>query len=258
MTTTATYPSLRGRVAVVTGGGRGLGRSFVRHFAEQGAIPVIAELNGEAAAALQQELEARGQRALAVRTDVSDPQSVAAMVERTLASFGRIDVLVNNAAMLQNITIGPFWELPVDEWRRAIDINVSGTFLCSRAVVPAMQKRQWGRIINLSSTIVVSGRPNYLHYTASKSAMIGMTRAMARELGRWNITVNALLPGTTKTDFGRTSAQGDHFERAMREQAIQRTADMSDHARVILFLCSDDAGFVTGQSHICDGGRSFI
>ncbi|MBI4292430.1 MAG: SDR family oxidoreductase, partial [Betaproteobacteria bacterium] len=206
---------------------------------------------------LQQELEAQGQRALAVRTDVSDPDSVAAMVERTLAALGRIDVLVNNAAMLQDITIGPFWELPPDEWRRAIDVNVTGTFLCSRAVVPAMQLGQWGRIINLSSIIVLSGRPNYLHYTASKSALIGMTRAMARELGRWNITVNALLPGTTKTDFSRTSAQGDHFERAMREQAIQRLADMSDHARVVLFLCSEDASFVTGQNLVCDGGRNF-
>ncbi|OGA35672.1 MAG: hypothetical protein A3G80_14295 [Betaproteobacteria bacterium RIFCSPLOWO2_12_FULL_62_13b] len=258
MTATAHYPTLKGRVAVVTGGGQGLGRSFVRHFAEQGAIPVIAQRNSEAAIALQKELEGRGHRALAVRTDVSDPASVAELVERTLASFGRIDVLVNNAAMLEDLTIGPFWELPLEEWRRVIDVNVTGTFLCSRAVVPAMQKAQWGRIINLSSTIVLSGRPGYLHYTASKSALIGMTRAMARELGRWNITVNALLPGTTKTDVGRTSAQGDHFERAMREQAIQRVADMSDHARVVLFLCSDDAGFISGQSLLSDGGRNFL
>ena len=255
---TAIYPSLAGRVAIVTGGGQGLGRSFVRHFAEQGAIPVIAQRNVEAAIALQQELEAQGHRSLAVRTDVSDPVSVAAMVERTLAALGRIDVLVNNAAMLQNITIGPFWELPVEEWRRAIDVNVTGTFLCSRAVVPAMQKGQWGRIINLSSTNLISGKPNYLHYTASKSAMIGMTRAMARELGRWNITVNTLLPGTTKTDTSRTSADDEYFQRAVREQAIQRLADVSDHARVLLFLCSDDAGFITGQSLVCDGGRHFI
>lgn len=258
MTATAIYPTLKGRVAIVTGSGQGLGRSFVQHLAEQGAIPVIAERNGDAAIALQKELEAQGRRALAIRTDVSDQASVADMVERTLDAFGRIDVLVNNAAMLQDITIGPFWELSPDEWRRAIDVNVTGTFLCSRAVVPAMQKKQWGRIINMSSIIMVSGRPNYLHYTASKSAMIGMTRAMARELGHWNITVNALLPGTTKTDFSRTSAQADHFERAMREQAIPRVADMSDHARLLLFLCSDDAEFITGQSHICDGGRNFI
>ena len=167
-------------------------------------------------------------------------------------------MLVNNAAMLQDITIGPFWELPLDEWRRAIDVNVTGTFLCSRAVVPAMQKNQWGRIINLSSTNLISGKPNYLHYTASKSAMIGMTRAMARELGRWNITVNTLLPGTTKTDVSRTSADDEYFARAVGQQSIQRHGDVSDHARVLLFLCSDDADFVTGQSHVCDGGRHFI
>ena len=254
---TATYPSLKGRVAIVTGGGRGLGRSFVRHFAEQGAIPVIAQRSSEAAIALQEELEAQGHRALAVRTDVSDPDSVADMVERTLAAFGRIDVLVNNAAMLQDITIGPFWELPLDEWRRTIDVNVTGTFLCSRAVVPAMQKGQWGRIINLSSTNFISGKPNYLHYAASKSAMIGMTRAMARELGRWNITVNTLLPGTTKTDASRTSADDEYFARAVRQQSIQRHADVTDHARVLLFLCSDEASFVSGQSLVCDGGRHF-
>jgi 3-oxoacyl-[acyl-carrier protein] reductase len=258
MTATAVYPTLKGRVVIVTGGGQGLGRSFVRHFAEQGAIPVIAQRNGDKAIALQKELEAQGRCAFAVRTDVSDPASVAEMVERTLAAFGRIDVLVNNAAMLQDITIGPFWELPPDEWRRAIDVNVTGTFLCSRAVVPAMQKGQWGRIINLSSTNLISGKPNYLHYTASKSALIGMTRAMARELGRWNITVNALLPGTTKTDVSRTSAQDEYFERALREQAIRRLAEVSDHARVLMFLCSDDAGFVSGQSLVCDGGRHFL
>ena len=257
MTATAFYPSLKGRIAIVTGGGRGLGRSFVRHFAEQGAIPVIAQRNSEAAIALQRELEGEGHRALAVRTDVSDPASVAELVERTLAAFGRIDVLVNNAAMLEDLTIGPFWELPLDEWRRAIDVNVTGTFLCSRAVVPAMQKGEWGRIINLSSTNWISGKPNYMHYTASKSAMIGMTRAMARELGRWNITVNALLPGTTKTEVSRTSADDEYFERALRQQAIQRLADISDHARVLLFLCSDEAGFISGQSLVCDGGRHF-
>ncbi len=255
---TAIYPTLKDRVVIVTGGGQGLGRSFVRHFAEQGAIPVIAQRNSKAAIALQKELEGQGHRALAVRTDVSDPASVADMVERALAAFGRIDVLVNNAAMLQDITIGPFWELPLDEWRRAIDVNVTGTFLCARAVVPAMQKGLWGRIINLSSTNLISGKPHYLHYSASKSALIGMTRAMARELGRWNITVNTLLPGTTKTDASRTSADDEYFERAVREQAIQRFADVSDHARVLLFLCSDDAGFISGQSLVCDGGRHFL
>ena len=257
MTATAIYPTLKGRVAIVTGSGQGLGRSFVQHFAEQGAIPVIAERNSEAATALQKELEAQGHRALAVRTDVSDPDSVAELVGRTLAAFGRIDVLINNAAMLQDLTIGPFWELPLDEWRRVIDVSVTGTFLCSRAVVPAMQKGQWGRIVNLSSTNLISGKPNYLHYTASKSALIGMTRALARELGRWNITVNVLLPGTTKTEVSRTSAEDDYFERALRQQSMQRLAEVSDHARVLLFLCSDDAGFISGQSLLCDGGRHF-
>jgi 3-oxoacyl-[acyl-carrier protein] reductase len=258
MTATAIYPSLKGRVEVITGAGQGLGRSYAQHFAAQGAVPVIAEYDIDRALAVQREIKADGGTALAIRTDVSDPASVASMAEETLAAFGRIDVLINNAALFQKITLGPFWELPLDEWRRAMDVNITGAFLCSRAVLPAMQKARWGRIINLSSSTVVSGRVNYLHYITSKSAMVGMSRAMARELGQWNITVNVYLPGVTKTEVDRPSAQGDVFVRAMREQSIQRVAEMSDHASTLLFLCSDDAGFISGQCHLVDGGRNFI
>ena len=224
MTASTVYPTLKDRVVIVTGGGQGLGRSFVRHLAEQGAIPIIAQRGVDGARELQKELEAQGLRALAIGTDISDPASVGAMVEETLAAYGRIDILVNNAAMLKNLVIGPFWELPLDEWRSAIDVNITGSFLCARAVVPAMQSRKWGRIINLSSTTVVSGRPNYLHYTASKAALIGMTRAMARELGEWNITVNALLPGTTKTETSapRRKTNTSRWPRASNDPSCRR------------------------------------
>jgi 3-oxoacyl-[acyl-carrier protein] reductase len=258
VTAAAIYPSLKGRVVIITGAGQGLGRAYAHHFAAQAAIPVIAEYDGDRGLAVQREIEAAGGQALAIRTDVSDPTSVDDMVKQTLAAFGRIDVLINNAGILQQITLGPFWELPVAEWHRVIAVNLTGVFLCSRAVAPVMQKTRWGRIINVSSSTVISGRTNYLHYIASKSALVGMTRSMARELGPWNITVNVYFPGVTKTEVERPSAKGDYFERAAREQCIQRPAEMSDHARHLLFLCSEDAGFISGAGHQGDGGRQFF
>lgn len=258
MTVTAVYPTLKDRVVVITGGAQGLGRSYADHFAKQGSVPIIVDYDGDKAASVQKELEKRGHRALAIQADVSDAQSVAAMAEKTLQELGRIDVLINNAALFSRITLAPFWELPIDEWRRAMEVNVTGVFLCSRVVVAPMQKAKWGRIINVSSSTVLNGRPNYLHYIASKSALVGMTRAMARELGQWNITVNVYLPTATQTEVERPSASTAHFERLAGEQAIRRIADMSDHAATMLFLCSDEAGFITGQSHLVDGGRGFI
>lgn len=258
MAANSIYPSLKGRVVIVTGGGQGLGRCYAQHFAQQGAIPVIAEYNEEKARAVQREIEAEGHRALAIPTDVSRPDSVAEMAEKTLAAFGRIDVLLNNAALLQQITMGPFWELPLAEWQRALDVNVTGAFLCARAVLPAMKEARWGRIINFSSSTALMGRANYLHYVTTKSALIGMTRAMAREVGPWNITVNVFFPGLTRTEVERPSASGDHFERMAKEQSIQRVSRMEDQARCLLFLCSDDAGYLSGQSMQPDGGRYFI
>lgn len=258
MKVTATYPSLKGRVVIITGGAQGLGRCYAEHFAEQGAIPVIVDFDKSKADDVQKSLKDRGFDSLAIQVDVSDPESTMSMAKKTLDRFGRIDALVNNAALFSKITLAPFWELPLDEWRRAMDVNITGAFLCSRAVVPAMQTAGWGRIINVSSSTVLNGRPNYLHYIASKSALIGMTRAMAKELGQWNITVNVYLPTATQTEVERPSAQRAHFERLAGEQAIRRIAEMSDHAATILFLCSEDAGFITGQSHLVDGGRAFI
>jgi 3-oxoacyl-[acyl-carrier protein] reductase len=252
------YPSLHGRVVIITGGGQGLGRAYAHHFAAQGAIPVIAELNEAGGRAVQAEVEAAGGKALFVQTDVADRASVDAMVQAALAAFGHIDCLINNAAVLSRITMAPFWKLPVDEWRRTMDINITGAFLCARAVVPAMQERRWGRIINVSSGTVIMGRENYLHYVTSKSAVIGMTRAMARELGAWTITVNAFWPGVTKTEIERPSVPSHAFDNMMQMQAIKRLARTDDAAKAVMFLCSDDAEFITGQGLLADGGLVFI
>ena len=258
MTSTATYHSLKDRVVVITGGGQGLGRAYAEHFAAQGAICVIAELDGANGEKVAAEVRDAGGRALAVETDVSVLAEAERMAAAALSEYGRIDCLINNAAIFSRITMAPFWELPVDEWERAMQVNINGAFYCARAVVPAMQEAEWGRIVNLASTTVAIGRVNYLHYITSKSALIGMTRSMARELGGWNITVNLLWPGTVETEIERPSVSGAQFASIAKQQCLPRPAEMQDIARVMLFLCSDDSGYITGQGLQANGGLAFL
>jgi 3-oxoacyl-[acyl-carrier protein] reductase len=254
---TAIYPSLRDRVVIITGGGQGLGRSYALAFAAQGAVPVIAEINAANAQRVAREIEQQGGRALAIESDVADEDSANRMAEETLSSFGRIDCLVNNAAIFSRITMAPFWELPVEEWEAAMRVNITGAFLCARAVAPAMMEAKWGRIVNVSSSTVPAGRPNYLHYITSKSAMIGMTRSMARELGPYNVTVHLFWPGTVETEIERPSVSGSMFQEIAARQALPRPASMEEFAGFVLFLCSDDAEYATGQALVANGGLVF-
>ena len=253
----ARYDSLKDRVAVITGGGQGIGRGFAHHFAAQGAVPVVADIDGGNAARVQAEIEAGGGRALGVETDVADEDAARALARAALDAFGRIDVLINNAAVFSRITMAPFWELPVDEWKRAMDVNVTGAFFCARAVVPAMREARWGRIVNVTSGTVKSGPPNYLHYVTSKSAVIGMTRSMARELGEWNITVNTFWPGVTDTGIPRPSVPPEMFEKFVEWQVIKRSTRLEDLAKPMLFICSDEASYISGQILEADGGLNF-
>lgn len=254
----ATYDSLKDRVIIITGGGQGIGRAYAHHFAAQGAIPVIAEYDAENGARVQAEVEEQGGRALAIETDVGANESVLAMAETVMRTFGRIDCLINNAAVFSRITMAPFWELPVEEWERAMQVNITGSFLCARAVVPAMREAKWGRIVNVSSGTTKMGLPNYLHYITSKSAVIGMTRSMARELGPWNITVNTFWPGVTKTEIKRPSVPDHKFEEYAQMQCLQRICELEDLAKPVMFLCSDEAAYITGQSLQADGGLTFL
>lgn len=242
---------MKGRVAIITGAGQGLGRAFAHGFAAQGAVPVIAEINEDKGRAVAAETGG-----LYVRTDVSDPASVDAMARAVLDAYGRIDVLVNNAAIFSTLEMRPFEEIPLDEWERVLRVNLTGPFLCARAVAPAMRKAGWGRIINIASAAVSLGRPNYLHYIASKAGLAGMTNSLARELGPHGITVNAILPGATFTEIPRKTVTPEQKKAIVGMQCIPLPELPEDLVGVVLFLASPASGFVTGQALTADGGAT--
>ncbi|GAA0378809.1 3-oxoacyl-ACP reductase [Acrocarpospora corrugata] len=245
---------VRGRVIVITGAGQGIGREYAREFAAAGAVPVIAEINGDAARRVVKEIEEVGGRALAVETDVADPASVDAMAATVLGEFGRVDALVNNAAIFSSLTMRPFDEIPLDEWDAVLRVNVTGAFLCARAVAPHMRAAGWGRVVNIMSGAVPLGVRNYLHYVTSKAALVGMTNSLARELGADGITVNAVQPGGTFTEVPRQTVTAEGKARLIADQCIPREEVPMDLVGLVLFLCTAAAGFITGQTIACDGG----
>ena len=248
--------SLKDRVAIITGSGQGIGRVFAKAFAAAGAVAVIAERNEKTAASVSAEIMKAGGRALAVETDVADEASIKEMVDVVEDEFGRIDVLINNAAIFSKLEMRPFEQIPLDEWENVLRVNVTGPFLCSRAVLPAMRRAKWGRIINMASGAVTLGRPNYLHYIASKAALVGMSRSMARELGPDNITVNAILPGATFTEIERKTVTPAQKERIIAMQCVGRAETPEDLVGTALFLASEVSAFITGQIVNVDGGAT--
>jgi len=250
------FPSLKERVVIITGAGQGIGRVFAKGFALAGACVVIAERNVQNAASVATEITQAGGEALAVETDVADPASVERMVQAVGDKYGRVDVLINNAGIFSTLAMRPFEQIPLAEWEEVLRVNVTGVMLCSRAVLPLMRKARWGRIINMSSGAVALGRPNYLHYITSKSALIGMSRSMARELGADGITVNAILPGATFTEIERKTVTPEQKARIIAMQCVPRAEVPEDLLGTALFLASEGSAFVTGQVINADGGAT--
>jgi len=253
-----TSAAVTDRVIVITGAGQGIGRAYAHHFADNGAIPVIADIDGENGARVAAEVEAAGGRALAVQADVTSPESVAAMVDTTLSAYGRLDVLINNAAIFVTLGRRPFEDIPLEEWRQIMDVNITGCFICASAVIPQMRKAGWGRIINISSSTVPQGMPYFLHYVTSKSALIGMSRAMAREVGSDGITVNTVLPGMIETEMENVGRTDEGRQHVIGAQSLKRQQTPEDMVGTLLFLASPASGFMTGQSLCVDGGAAFV
>ncbi|HUZ51879.1 MAG TPA: SDR family oxidoreductase [Streptosporangiaceae bacterium] len=245
--------SLAGRVIIVTGGARGIGKAIAARCAEEGASLVIADVEEALAAQTAAEIEAAGRQAIAVRTDVSAAASVSSMTAAAFDRYGRIDVLVNNAAMMAQLPRQPFDAIPEEQWDRVMLVNVKGPWLCSRAVVPVMRQQRGGKIVNLSSDMVISGVPGMLHYVASKGALTAMTRSLARELGPDGICVNAIAPGFTTTDAAMAHGP-EAAERSIRTRAIPRAQTPEDITGTVVFLSSAASDFMTGQLIVVNGG----
>jgi len=238
-----------GRIAIVTGAWRGLGRAAAERFLERGARVAVNVRDRERAEALAAEL---GERALAVPGDVAAPGVAEAIVARTLDRFGRVDVVVNNAAFARSTR---FPDLTVDEWRAALDVNMTAPFLLTKAALPAMQAQRYGRIINISSS---AGRMvstlGGAHYTASKAGLLGFTRAAAKELGKFGITVNAVCPGMIDTELTRENASDELLQRLAASYPVPRLGTAREVADLICFAASEAAGYITGASLDINGG----
>ncbi len=250
---------LQNKVAIVTGAARGLGRAYAQAMAREGAAVLVCDVNScdETVAAIT----AAGGRAVGILTDVSSMASCTAMAEAAVSAFGRIDVLVNNAGLYGGLKGARFEHLDEAQWDAVMNINVKGLWQCCKAVVDPLRAAGGGSIINISSLAAVYGLPYGLDYVASKAAVIGMTRTMARELGKDRIRVNAVAPSAVMTE-GTEEFFGEKLEKAKQViaagQLIQRNLQVEDLTGTIVYLASDSSSFVTGQTHMVDGGSWFL
>ncbi len=239
----------------MTGGGRGLGRAYALALGREGYAVVVADL--EDGGEVVDEVRDAGGEADAVRVDVADLRSTEAMAAAALERFGRIDVLINNAGYFTQIHKRAFEEIEVAEWDKAFAVNVRGTWLCARAVSAAMKLQRSGKIINTSSMTVPSGIPYFLHYVASKSAIVGLTRALARELGEYDIAVNTVTPDYIPHDEEYAGRQPEMAGILAQQRAFKRDQVPEDMVGTVLFLAGHGSDFVTGQNIYVNGGRLF-
>jgi NAD(P)-dependent dehydrogenase (short-subunit alcohol dehydrogenase family) len=236
--------ALEGKVAIVTGGAQGIGAAIADGLRAEGATIVVADLNPPEGG---------------IRADVSSEDDVARMVAETLARHGQIDILVNNAGLYASLAMRPFTDIPLEEWRQVMDVNVASMFLTCRAVVPVMRERGGGKIVNISSGTPFRGVPFLLHYVTSKGAIVALTRALAKELGKDSIHVNCVAPGFTMSDG--VLAQPEVIEKlrdvSVAARTIQRDQVPEDVVGAVVFLCTPAADFITGQTVVIDGGQYF-
>ena len=252
---------LKGKVVIVTGGGHGIGKAYCLGFARADAHVVVADIDDAAAnlvaGKISENFSAQG---LALHTDVSSEASTKEMAARALERFGRIDVLINNAAVFSVVPMnrGRIETIDPDEWDRLMAVNLRGLFLCCRAVLPTLRKQKAGKIINIASGTVFAGAPGRIHYVTSKAATIGFTRTLAREVGDDNINVNCLAPGNTLSEEDPTEQMVKFRESSVGLRSLKRIQMPNDVVGAMLFLASPLSDFITGQTINIDGGISFL
>jgi 3-oxoacyl-[acyl-carrier protein] reductase len=245
---------LEDRVAIVTGGARGLGRAFCSAMADEGAKIVIADILEKEARQAAEEIKAKNGSAMALKVDVTSEADTLSMAGEVVKKFGRIDILVNNAAIVYGMTRKPFTEIPLGEWDKLMTVNLKGPFLCSRAVFPQMKKQGRGKIINLTSETAFTGSKHLIHYVTSKGGIISFTRALAAELGQYGICVNAVAPGFTESESSR-SVIDDINKYDVSLTPLRRLEQPQDLVGAVVFLASGESDFITGQTLVVDGGR---
>jgi 3-oxoacyl-[acyl-carrier protein] reductase len=242
---------LEGRIALVTGASRGIGRAIALRLAEEGCdVAVNFNASPEAAEEVVEAIKTMERRAIAVHADVSSADQVETMVAEVTDELGEVDILVNNAGIHQHLKS---WEMSPEDWQRVIDVNLTGTYLTSRLLGPRMADRGWGRIVNISSVVAMSGTDHEAHYAASKAGLHGLTKSLALELSPKGVTVNAVAPGWIRTDMTADTTEEEMAE-AMREVPLGRIGEPEEIASVIAYLASPDAAYVTGQVIHVNGG----
>jgi NAD(P)-dependent dehydrogenase (short-subunit alcohol dehydrogenase family) len=250
-------PQLDGKVAIVTGGGRGIGAAYCRGLASEGARVVVADILDAEAEGIATELGPSA--ASACYVDVSDESSVQRMIDHALSAFGRIDVLINNAAIFAEL-VQPrrsFDEIEVADWDRVMAVNVRGVWLCCRAVAPVFKQQHNGAIINISSGTILSGTAGFAHYVTSKAAVWGLTRVLARELGDFGVRVNAITPGLVSSAAVQSAYPAEAIQQRASARVFKREQQPSDLVGTVIFLASDASAFITGQTLNVDGGTHF-
>lgn len=242
---------LEGKVAIVTGGGMGIGKAISIGYAREGAKVVIAELDVDSANQVVQEIKANGGEAIAVKTDVSNFQNVQKMFEAALAAFGKVDILVNNAGVSIPAMLNKMSE---DQWDKVIDTHLKGTFNCIRAVANHMIERKEGKIITVTSSAGIKGTIGQINYTAAKSGIIGMTKSAAKELGRYNITVNCIAPSAITRMTEKIFTDPRFKDKYLEAKAIKRFAEAREMVPTFVFFASEDSNYISGQVLSVDGG----
>jgi 3-oxoacyl-[acyl-carrier protein] reductase len=249
---------LKDKVAIITGSARGMGRVFALRFAKEGAKVTVCDILDVGPVA--EEIKKAGGEVLALKVDVTSEKETAEMVKKTVERFGRVDILVNNAAIIGTIETKDFVK-PVDkivsaDWDKILNVNIKGVFLCSKAVIPYMKKQGGGKIVNMASTVAFSGLPHFIHYTTSKGGVLTMTRSLAWALGEYNINVNAVAPGLIMTESMRGTYSPEFYkELVATKQLIHKNVEPEDVANAVLFMASDEADKITGQTLAVNAGE---